>query len=68
MKFKAETMSTVSTQSLWRNATFRVSQYRTKDIHHRTEQLSQFKREREIERQREIEREERQRDIERKTI
>ena len=60
-------MSTESTPSLWRNATFRVSQYRTKDIHRRTEQLSQFKREkeRETERQREIEREERQREIER---
>ena len=56
-------MSTESTPSLWRNATFRVSKYRTKDIHCRTEQLSQFKseKERETERQREIEREERER-------
>ena len=48
-KFKAETMSTESPPSLWHNATFRVSQYRTKDIHCRTEQLSQFKREKERE-------------------
>ena len=31
---------------------FRVSQYRTKDIHCRTEQLSQFKREKEREKER----------------
>ena len=41
---------------------FRVSEYRTKDIH-RTEQLTQFKREKEIEKERD-----RKTEIERKTV
>ena len=44
---------------------FGVSKYRTKDIHCRTEQLRQFKREKEREKERETER---QIEIERKTV
>ena len=48
-KIKAETMST---PSLWENTIFRVSQYRTRDIHRGIETLGQFEREQERERQR----------------